>query len=66
MNKKPIDITDPEYQLSQVVATMAMEGLILDEDDKQQLRDIYAGKLTDEEAIEQVKQEIRSWKKGDA
>ena len=64
MNKTPVDITDPEYQIRQVVATMAMSGFILTEEDKQQLRDIISGKLTAEEAIEQVKQKYNLREKG--
>ena len=66
MNKTPIDITDPEYQISQMAATMAMAGFILTEEDKQQLRDIISGKLTAEEAIEQVKQKYNLREKGES
>jgi len=66
MNKTPVDITDPEYQIRQVAATMRMSGFILTEEDKQQLRDIISGKLTAEEAIEQVKQKYNLREKGES
>lgn len=60
--RPPIDITDPEYQIRQVEATMAMEGFILTEENKQVLRDINNGKLTPDEAIAEIK---RKYKAGD-
>lgn len=61
MQKTPRDITDPEYMVSQVVATMAMEGFILDEQDKQDVMDIVTGeKLADELIKNDIKKYTQS------
>ncbi|MDL2248642.1 hypothetical protein LJB89_02995 [Tyzzerella sp. OttesenSCG-928-J15] len=59
--RPPIDITDPEYQVRQVEATMAMEGFILTDEDKKNAMDILTGKRTAAEVeAELIKKHTRN------
>lgn len=59
MQKTPRNITDPEYQVSQVAATMAIEGFILDEQDLQDCMDIITGKKSADELIAAEMKKVR-------
>ena len=58
MRSLSIHIPDPvlnsEEAVNEVSATMAMEGMPLSEEDKDKLRDLYAGKVTGDDLRQRI------------
>lgn len=50
---------EKQHLISQVDGNMALEGMSLTEKDKQALKDVLDGKLTYEEAIENIVNEYK-------
>jgi hypothetical protein len=52
-------MNDIEIKINQVNATMAMEGMTLDEQDKENLRAVLSGKVSYEEMKQSILAEYR-------
>lgn len=53
----------PDEILKQTEATFALEGLELDEEDKERIRRLASGEITEKQAVQEVMAEIEERKK---